>query len=263
MIVTTSDKPSQRALAAAKRLAGELSAPYVARGKQTLRQLAERMENIRMIVVTEKEVRYYDGQTEAPLYFHPSMAFVRVKRLRRGESDPLVDLTGCEQGDSVIDCTAGLAADSLVFSYAVGEAGAVTALESEPILCAVVREGLAGYRSGLPDVDEAMRRIRMKNVNHAAYLAGLPDKSVDIVYFDPMFRQPIHESNALEPLRNLANDSALTIETVKEAVRVARKTVVMKEHRKSGEFERLGFERRHVNTSKIAYGVIEVAGNSK
>ncbi|SFF09269.1 16S rRNA G966 N2-methylase RsmD [Paenibacillus catalpae] len=263
MIVTTADKPSQRALATAKRLAGELSAPYVARGKQSLRQLGERMEPIRMVVVTEKEVRYYDGQTESPLYFHPSMAFVRVKRLRRGESDPLVDLTGCETGDRVIDCTAGLASDSLVFSYAAGEAGAVTAIESEPILCAVVREGLAGYQSGLPDVDAAMRRIQMKNVNHADYLAGLPDKSVDIVYFDPMFRQPIHESNALEPLRNLANDSALTVEAVQDAVRVARKTVVMKEHRESGEFERLGFERRHVNTSKIAYGVIEVAGSSK
>ncbi|NIK67870.1 class I SAM-dependent methyltransferase [Paenibacillus sp. BK720] len=263
MIVTTSDKPSQRALSTARRLAGELSAQYVPRGKQTLRQMAERMAVIRLIVVTEKEVRYYDGQTESPLYFHPSMAFVRVKRLRRGESDPLLDLTGCKPGDIVIDCTAGLAADSLVFSYAAGETGAVTAIESEPVLCAVVREGLAGYQSGLTDVDAAMRRIRMINVNHAEYLAGLPDNSVDIVYFDPMFRQPIHESSALEPLRKLANGSALTVEAVREAIRVARKTVVMKEHRESGEFERLGFERRHVNTSKIAYGVIEVAGSSK
>ncbi|GLX68144.1 class I SAM-dependent methyltransferase [Paenibacillus glycanilyticus] len=263
MIVTTADKPSQKALATAKRLAEELSAKYVVRGRQTLRQLAEKMEPIRMVVVTEKEVRFYDGQTESPLYFHPSMAFVRVKRLRRGETDPLVELTGCEPGDRIIDCTAGLAADSLVLSYAAGESGAVTSIESEPILCAVVREGLAGYQSGLPDVDAAMRRIDMKCVNHADYLAGLPDNSVDIVYFDPMFRRPIHESNALEPLRNLANDSALTQEAVQQAIRVARKTVVMKEHRESGEFSRLGFERRHVNTSKIAYGVIEVARSIK
>jgi 16S rRNA (guanine1516-N2)-methyltransferase len=261
MIVTTSDNPSQKALATAKRLADELSAPYVVRGRQTLRQMAEKMEKIELIVVTEKEVRFYDGQTETPLYFHPSMAFVRVKRLRKGESDPLIDLTGCKPGDRVIDCTAGLASDSLVFSYAVGETGAVTAIESQAILCAVVREGLALYQSGLPDVDAAMRRIQMINVNHAQYLTGLPDKSVDIVYFDPMFRQPIHESSALEPLRNLANDSELTADAVREAIRVARKSVVMKEHRESGEFARLGFERRHVNTSKIAYGVIEVAGS--
>lgn len=259
MIVTTADKPSASSQAKARRLAEELSAPYIVRGKQTLRQLGEKMEEIRLLVVTEKEVRYYEGQTESPFYFHPSMAFVRVKRMRRGENDPLIQFSGCKAGDHVIDCTAGLASDSLVFSYAAGEAGSVTAIESEPVLCALVREGLAVYKTGLEDVDAAMRRIAMRSEHHYAYLAGLPDQSVDIVYFDPMFRRPIHESSAIEPLRTLANDSALTHEAVAEAVRVARKTVVLKEHKSSDEFARLGFERMHVNTSKIAYGVIEVA----
>jgi len=259
MIVTTADKPSAEASGKAKRLAEELEVPYVPRGRKTLRQMGEQMEDIRILVVTEREVRFYEGQTESPLYFHPSMAFVRVKRLRRGEADPMIVLSGCLEGDTVVDCTAGLGSDALVFSYAVGEAGAVIATESEPVLCTVVREGLAIYKSGLPDVDAAMRRIEMRCEQHYRYLSGLPDKSVDVVYFDPMFRHPIHESSAIEPLRTLANASALSPESVAEALRVARKTVVMKEHRDSGEFARLGFERRHVNTSKIAYGVIEVA----
>ncbi|RCW50989.1 class I SAM-dependent methyltransferase [Paenibacillus prosopidis] len=258
MIVTTSANPSARALEQASRLALELSALLKARGNLTVRKLIAMSSDERLLVVTEQEVRYYDGQSEAPLYFHPSMAFVRVKRLRRGETDPLIQLSGCREGDSIIDCTAGLASDSLVFSYAAGASGSVIAIESEPVLCALVREGLAGYETGLDDVDAAMRRIVMRCVNHLDYLKALPDKSADIVYFDPMFRQPIKESSSMEPLRSIANMDALSSEVVGQAVRVARKSVILKEHQSSGEFARLGFERKHVNTSKIAYGVIQL-----
>lgn len=258
MIVTTTAKPSERALEQASRLSEELAASLKARGNLTVNKLLSLSNDSQLIVVTEEEVRYYDGQSETPLYFHPSMAYVRVKRLRRGETDPLIQLSGCMEGDQIIDCTAGLASDSLVFSYASGPKGAVTAIESEPILCAIVREGLAGYETSLPDVNEAMRRIDMKCMNHLEYLKGLPDNSVDIVYFDPMFRKPINESSSMEPLRGIANMDSLSDEVIEQAKRVARKSVVLKEHQASGEFARLGFERKHVNTSKIAYGVIKL-----
>ena len=48
------------------------------------------------------------------------------------------------------------------------------------------------------------------------------------------------------------------MESVREAVRVARKTVVMKEARSSGEFERLGFTLPERGKSKITYGVISI-----
>lgn len=258
MIVTTTAKPSARALAQAGRLSAELSSPLKARGNMTVNKLLTLSQDKRLIVVTEEEVRYYDGQSESPLYFHPSMAFVRVKRLRRGETDPLIQISDCKEGDRIIDCTAGLASDSLVFSYASGPKGAVTAIESEPVLCALVREGLADYQTGLPDVNEAMRRIEMKCVHHMEYLSGLPDNSADIVYFDPMFRKPVNESSSMEPLRAIANMDALSSEAIEQAKRVARRSVVLKEHQASEEFSRLGFERRHVNTSKIAYGVIQL-----
>src|SRR5690606_1746525 len=116
----------------------------------------------RLIVVTEREVRYYSGQSDTPLFFHPSMALVRVKRMRNGESDPLIELSRCREGDQVIDCTAGLGSDSLVFSFAAGSSGNVLALESEQVLCTLVREGLSSYKTGLSDVDAAMRRIDMR-----------------------------------------------------------------------------------------------------
>ncbi|WP_138751055.1 class I SAM-dependent methyltransferase [Paenibacillus sinopodophylli] len=258
MIVTTTAKPSERVLAQAVRLSKELGASLKTRSNLTVAKLIGMTEDKRLLVVTDSEVRYYEGQSESPLYFHPSMAFVRVKRLRRGETDPLIELSECESGSRIIDCTAGLASDSLVFSYASGPTGRVTAIESEPVLYSLVREGLASYKTSLPDVDAAMRRIEMIGMNHLDYLREMPDNSADIVYFDPMFRMPLHESSSIAPLRTIANMDALTIEVIDEAKRVATKTVVLKEHQASDEFARLGFERKHVNTSKIAYGVIKL-----
>lgn len=259
MIVTTAHRPADAVLARAEGLARELGARLVARRGRTLRQLMEHYRDPRLLVVSDKELRYYDGDTETPFYFHPSMAFVRVKRLRNGEPDPMIELSGCEPGDSVLDCTAGLGSDALVFSYAVGQSGRVTALESEPVLHVVVREGWKHYETDLPDANEAMRRIDARLADHREYLAALPDDSVDIIYFDPMFREPVYESSALEPIRPVANYGSLERETVGHAIRVARKCVMMKESRTSDEFERLGFERCPVKkTSKIGYGVIRI-----
>ncbi|NBD23504.1 class I SAM-dependent methyltransferase [Paenibacillus glycinis] len=253
MIVTTPHKPTPGQTAYAEAIAEELGGRFVPRKQDSLQLLRHKYADARLLVADDRGLRYYE-ESEEPLYFHPSMAYVRVKRMRKGERDPLIALADCQPGDSVVDCTAGLGSDALVFSYAVGSEGSVTALESERMLYTVVREGLRTYHTEHEDVNDALRRIRMRCADHLAYLRAQPDKSVDIVYFDPMFRQPLHDSSALAPLRGLANGSALGEESVRQAVRVARKRVVLKEHGDSGEFERLGFERRHRN--KIAYGVI-------
>jgi len=256
MIVTTGIKPPEADVAKARELAAELAAHYVPRRNESLAGLRRKRGTDRLLAVGSEGLKYYEGDAPA-FYFHPSMAFVRVKRLRRGERDPLIELSGCEPGDRVLDCTAGLCSDAIVFSYRTGEQGEVTALESEPLLHAIVREGLAAYETGLPDVDAALRRIRAERIHHLEKLARLADDSIDIVYFDPMFRRPLHESSALEPLRAVANPDPLSEEAVRHAVRVARKAVVLKEHRDSGEFERLGFRwLQPKKTSNIAYGVI-------
>ncbi|WP_274650640.1 class I SAM-dependent methyltransferase [Paenibacillus humicola] len=253
MIVTTPRQCPPALIEYANGLAAELGGRYVPRRRETLSGLKTLYGDARLLVADERGLRYYEDSDE-PFYFHPSMAYVRVKRLRRGERDPLVELSGCRPGDTVLDCTAGLGSDAIVFSYAAGPEGRVTALESEQLLYTIVREGLKTYATDHHDVNEALRRIDVRLADHREYLAALPDNSADIVYFDPMFRQPIHESAALQPLRALANPSALSADTIRHAVRVARRSVVMKEHRESGEFERLGFRLRHAN--KIAYGVI-------
>ncbi|WP_339279957.1 class I SAM-dependent methyltransferase [Paenibacillus sp. FSL W8-1187] len=259
MIVTTTDQPSADMLATAARLAEELGARLEPRRRRTLGQLAAQAGDRELLVVTSTQLRYYGGPEEPPFYFHPSMAYVRVKRLRKGEPDPLVELAGVRPGDRVLDCTAGLAGDAIVFAYAAGPEGEVTALESEPVLHAVVRDGLRTYETELPDVTAALRRIRAVRADYAEHLRSLPDDSFDIVYFDPMFRDPVHESSSIGPLRGLANPEPLHPDAVREAMRVARRAVVLKETNHSPEFGRLGFVRCPGNkTSAVGYGVITI-----
>lgn len=257
LLVTTAYRPSPELEAQARELASAWNARYILRRQSSVRRLRERYGELPLLVLTDRELLYYP-EGEEPLFFHPSTALIRLKRLLKGESDLMLEQAGVRPGDRVLDCTAGLASDALVFAYAVGPTGRVTALESEPVLALLLRKGLAAYRTGLAPADEAMRRIEIVHVDHMSYLAGLPDNSCDVVYFDPMFRLPVGESSAMKTLRPVANNAALTEDTIREARRVAARTVVLKEHRDSPEFERLGFEKSVRSHSKIAYGVIKL-----
>jgi 16S rRNA G966 N2-methylase RsmD len=131
-------------------------------------------------------------------------------------------------------------------------------MEASTLLHAVVREGLQTYETGLPDVDKAMRSIQTLHGNHEDILQRMENKSADIVFFDPMFERPISTSSNLVPLRSQAHREPLTEIAVKEAIRVARKKVILKDHRDSGQFQRLGFSRVRMSTSAVAYGVIAI-----
>lgn len=255
LIITTSYQPTEGQLAKAKEAADRLEARFVPRRKFSIPQLMDRYHTEKVILVGKDGLKAYLN-SEPPVFFHPSTAFVRAKRILRGEIDIMLQAAGISAGDSVLDCTAGLASDSIVFSLAAGEQGNVISLESEQLLSFLVEEGLKSYVSSLEPVNQAMRRIQILHRNHYDYLKEAETASVDIVYFDPMFRQPIEESSGIYPLRRIANPKAVDPDSIREALRVARKCVVLKEHRDSGEFERLGFSSIIRSNTKIAYGVI-------
>ncbi|MBA2940008.1 class I SAM-dependent methyltransferase [Paenibacillus sp. CGMCC 1.16610] len=257
MIVTTSFDPSIEVVSKAGRLAEAYGGRFVPRRKYSLEHLRKNNKDSALLLVTREEIRYYEDDHPAA-FFHPSMALVRVKRMLRGEIDLLVEASGAASGDVIVDCTAGLASDSIVFSFAVGAQGSVTAVESEAIPAMLIQEGLALYESEVAELNEAMRRISVIKQHHLAYLQQLSAKSVDVVYFDPMFRNPIEESQAISHLRRNANDEAVTLDSIEEAKRVARKSIVLKENRDSKEFARLGFEHVLRSTTKTTYGVIRL-----
>ncbi|MNR63579.1 hypothetical protein D3C85_1859320 [compost metagenome] len=62
----------------------------------------------------------------------------------------------------------------------------------------------------------------------------------------------------MSTLRSRANDAAVSVAAIAEARRVARKCIVLKEHRDSPEFARLGFEDVLRSTTKTTYGVIRL-----
>jgi len=189
------------------------------------------------------------------------MAHMRLKNLSLGGQDHMILAMGLTEGMSVLDCTLGFASDALVAASVVGQRGRVVGLEANPLVAAVIEYGLAHHTGENYAVHRAMRLIEVKNREHGEFLRELPDDSFDVVYFDPMFRHPFTDSVSLNPLRSLAMSSAIDAASVAEAVRVAKRRVVLKESALSREFARLGFPLvvggRY---SRIKYGVIHKNG---
>lgn len=261
MIVTTSYSPDYNLIERACALAFRYKGLYLPRERFNLSTLQSSDMEKCLLLVTQHTLLLYLEQ-DKPFFFHPSMALLRVKQLLRGENDPLLNYGRVVRGDSVLDCTAGMGADAIVFSYLVGTNGKVIALESEYLLSMMIHEGLNQYVTNLGECDFAMRQIQVCHAHHLNYMQQLPAKSIDIVYFDPMFRRPQQGSASLAPIRNLANHEPLSLDAIAEAKRIARKRIILKESRNSGEFERLGIPIVSQNNSIISYGVIELGFNN-
>ena len=252
VIVTSSrdGRVSREELAA---LARELGTVVVPRDDRPWPELLKRYGAQAALVLEKDGLVLRDAA--GTLFFHPGMAHVRIKRLREGQSDRMVAAMDLSPGMTVLDCTLGLGADAIVAAYAVGSAGRVAGLEACAPLAALVRYGLTHYRGGTW-LSEAMGRIEVAAGDHRRVLPRLPDGSYDVVYFDPMFRRPLVRSSGMAPLRHLVETAPLDPRSVAEALRVARRRVVLKERRDSAEFARLGFiPAEGGRYSPVAFGV--------
>ncbi len=256
--MTTSYHPHPERERTARQLAERFSVPYIPRGRRTLKQLFSETGSEQAVVVSREEIRWED-QGGRRFFFHPNMSAIRVKRLRTGGTDPMVAVGGMRRGDAILDCTLGMGADAIVAAFVAGPEGKVVALESQPVIAALVEHGMRTYVTDRAELTEAMRSVEVVCADYRDYLPRLPDKSFDIVMFDPMFGETVRESSAMQALRPLANPAPLDPESVKEAVRVARRAVLLKERRGSEEFSRLGF-RIAKEASTYAFGMIEVEG---
>ncbi|MGI5921520.1 MAG: class I SAM-dependent methyltransferase [Syntrophomonadaceae bacterium] len=230
---------------------------FVSRERKSIKSLIEENQ-ADAVAVWEPEgpVLYVENEK---FFFHPSMAKNRITAYRnKNACDLMAKACAIKPGNDFLDCTLGLGADAIVASY-FSQTGRVVGLEVSPGIYEIVKWGMKLYCSRMTWLNEAIHRIEIVHSDHYDYLRRQEDNSFDIVYFDPMFRQPLLHSEALAPLRKLADHSPLQKEAVLEACRVARRRVVMKEQADSQEMERLGFKK--VPGSKhnpIGYGVIEV-----
>lgn len=256
-IVTTARKPDNATETFAAELSLRLGGQFVKREDfsfDTLRKVHD-MENILLVKKDSLSI----VTTEGELFFHPNTAHLRIKNLRGGEGDRLIDALKISEGSKVLDCTLGLGSDAIVESFIAGSSGRVVALEVNLLIAEVVSHGLKTFIDDSPHILQAMRRVEVINTDCREFLKACADNSFDVVYFDPMFRRPIHKSSGLNPIRPLADNRPLTKEIINEACRVAKSRVVMKEHNGSPEFERLGFKILDGGKySSVAFGVIDV-----
>jgi 16S rRNA (guanine1516-N2)-methyltransferase len=98
-----------------------------------------------------------------------------VKAVRGRSKQPL----------TVLDATAGLGRDSFVLA---SRGFAVTAIEREPIIAALLADGLTRARAANDEVAEIAARITLRQSDTVDYLTRLAEhERPDVIYLDPMF----------------------------------------------------------------------------
>lgn len=256
LVITTVQKPTPEVFAEAAALAEKLGVPLAEREKTSLPAIRDHYHVSNILVVSKSGPIVHTPGGE--YFFHLSMAELRIKNLINGNPDHMTAAMDLKAGMKVLDCTLGLATDAIVAGFVVGPEGTVLGLESSPVIAAVTGLGLQHYCSDEETVTATLRRIAVINADYNEYLVTLPDKSFDIVFFDPMFRIPIRASSNLKPVRFLADQRPVNPEVIREACRVAKRRVVLKEAHHSPEFARLQFTSVIGGKySSIHYGIIE------
>ncbi len=254
-VVTTSHKPSKEQIRIAKAFAREIEATYVPR-----RKLKEMVESgaIDFYYVVEANGRLVIKWKGGEFFFHPSVAKLRMRNLKNGGRDYLIEALELEGNEIILDATFGLGAEAILMA-AFLKSGKVIGLEKSPHIYRVVRDGLERYKPDVQWIAEAMKRIELYNEDMKEFIRKAPDESFDIVYCDPMFENPKYESSAMNPLRPFASYDTVDDEDLGHMLRIAKKRVVIKTHEKDSLFEKLSRKPHKVIGSKksgVLYGII-------
>jgi hypothetical protein len=230
MIVTTSSK-DERLIEKALRFSETYGIPYRVRGEKSLAYLYETEDPQVFVVNHNRGLSYYEeGKSEA--FFHPNMAFHRLRNLRQGGSDMLAVVCGLEPGMTFLDGTLGLASDAMTAACVVGEHGRVIGVEKSLPLYILVREGLAFHAEKEPEMRDISARMELHHADNLDFLRTCADGSCDVIYFDFMFHRPVSGSLGIDVIRNYAAYDVITPEHIAEAVRAARSRVVVKTDRR-------------------------------
>jgi SAM-dependent methyltransferase len=238
LAVTTPSEPGPGEEAAARAAASRHALPFAPRGRRSLAAVAEACGAAGLIVLGADARLWLAVDGAGPgRRWSPGMGALRARRLAEGErstADGFLAAAQLRPGDAVLDCTLGLGADALVAAEAVGEDGRVVGLESSPALAAWVAEGLARLASA------AARRVWVVATDHGDHLASCPERSFDVVVFDPMFRHARAQASAFDPVRRLADQRPLDAGAIARARRVARRAVIVKDGTPGWDLARLG-----------------------
>jgi len=201
-----------------------------------------------VLVVGSRRADLFDG--DRSFRASTGMGFLRLVRARKGDADPLVKAAALARGDEVLDATLGLAQDALVATEATQER--IVGLEASPVLAAFV---VAALRRLPGAASEAAARIEVRCADHRTALRELPSGSFDVILLDPMFRAAQEANPLFDLLRRHGEHAPLDPVTLREARRVARRGVLVKDAAPGAELTRLDLvplpSRR---TARIVFG---------
>lgn len=258
LVVTTSGRPTPELLARAAAWGARLGVPVVARSSGLARLAAQ--HGVRgLLVVSPLRTTYYEPATSLEYFFHPGMLKVRLHNCQRGHEDPLLRAMALRPGDSVLDCTLGRATDAGVCAFGVGPGGRVLGLERSRVLAELTIDGLRHYEDASARLTLLLRRIEARCADYNTYLPTCADRSFTVVYFDPIFHDPLEASQSMAPLRALADPAPLGATALAEARRVAGRCVVVKQRKGTPLWAELGItEVQGSPASPVEYGVVTV-----
>ncbi len=209
-ILTTSQKSNEAIQEEAKALASSMHMTYIKRGKTSIPALFSKY------------------QCEYIAVLAGSGLTVQVILDKKGLSN--------RARFTFLDCTIGLGSDSMVVSYGYPQAQ-ITGLEGSLPIWLATSHGLAHYIHSEDSVTNALRRIKVNHDTFEHYLPNLPDNSIDIIYFDPMFEVPVEKSPQFKPLRGHTVESHIDDKIMSQAMRVATYGVIIKERPFSSVFQ--------------------------
>ena len=158
-IATTGRRNQCGSIELAREAAARLEIEFVERRDRSIEELARAYGVDEIIIAKKNTLRLLtiDERGEVrEIFFHPSTAHLRIKALRAGDGDRMVDAMGLTEGMRVLDCTLGLGADSIVASYV--SRCEVVSIEINPLMAYVVEHGLRTFEGDGRHVIEAMRR---------------------------------------------------------------------------------------------------------
>jgi 16S rRNA (guanine1516-N2)-methyltransferase len=254
-IITTNGRPNEKSYTNASLAVDALGYEFVDRRKRSITRMQEE-HNSAVLVASANGYELYRIGMDKPFFFHPNTAAFRLKRLMNRETDPFIEATQLQPGDTFLDCTLGLASDSIIASYIIEDGGEVLGVEGDADIAFITSEGLRSYTNESEQLTNAMRRIQVISQDAVSFLRSQPDESSDVVYIDPMFSSPIKESTNFTPLRQVGLQGMLTEEWMLEAARVCKRRVVVKEHFQSKAFEQFNLTRQIRLNTKFHFGFL-------
>ncbi|MEC7911928.1 MAG: class I SAM-dependent methyltransferase [Pseudomonadota bacterium] len=158
--------------------------------KNYAEEIAKKLGSRTFSMIVDNEKPYLEVNDLGLSFFHPK-ARAKKKfiidfnsrsmswRLKRADHEKLIKkaLGKSEQPQKILDCTAGLLQDSLLFLSLGHE---VTAVEQSNILFNLLEDGIKRSKE-----NEIFSRLTLVNANACSFVREA--KEFDVIYFDPMF----------------------------------------------------------------------------